>query len=53
MMSGERIIEVSTFGGKVLVTFADGHLALLEDAQIRRLAVRLKALIPLPAELRG
>ena len=52
-MSEEKIIEVSTFGGRVLVTFADGKMALLEDTQIRRLAVQLKALIPLPAELRG
>jgi hypothetical protein len=53
-MSGEtRIIKVSTFGAKVLVAFADGKMAFLEHAQIRRLAVRLKALILLPADLRG
>jgi hypothetical protein len=49
----DRIIEVSTFQGKVLVTFADGQMAFLEDAQIRRLAIRLRALIPLPVDLRG
>jgi hypothetical protein len=53
-MSDEtRIIEVSTFGAKVLVTFGDGKMAFLEDTQIRRLAVRLRALIPIPVDLRG
>jgi hypothetical protein len=53
MSDATRIIEVSTFGPKVLVTFADGKMAFLEHTQIRGLAIRLKALIPLPVDLRG
>jgi hypothetical protein len=37
-------------GGKVLVTFADGMMALLESRMIRRLAVEADALKPLPKE---
>jgi hypothetical protein len=43
-----KIVEVSFFGGKVLVTFADGMLALLEPGMIRRLAVEADALKPTP-----
>jgi hypothetical protein len=45
-----KIVEVSFFGGKVLVTFADGMMALLEPGLIRRLAVEADALKPLPKE---
>jgi hypothetical protein len=53
MSDKTAIVEVSAFQGKVLVTFADGHLALLDATQIRKLAVRVKALIPLPVDLGG
>jgi hypothetical protein len=52
MSDATRIVEVSVFSGKVLVTFSDGKLAFLEGPQIRRLAVQLNALIPLPEDLR-
>jgi len=45
-----KIVEVSFFGGKILVTFADGMRALLEPGQIRQLAVESNALIPLPTD---
>ena len=49
-MDGEaKIVEVSFFGGKILVTFADG-MALLEPSQIRQLAVETNALTPLPTD---
>jgi hypothetical protein len=35
------------------VTFADGKMAILEHTLIRKFAVRLKALIPLPADIRS
>jgi hypothetical protein len=48
-MDGEaRIVEISFFGGKILVTFSDGMMALLEPGQIRQLAVESNALAPLP-----
>jgi hypothetical protein len=48
-MDGEaKIVEVSCFGGKILVTFSDGMMALLEPGQIRQLAVESNALAPLP-----
>jgi hypothetical protein len=43
-----KIVEVSFFGGKILVTFDDGMMALLEPGQIRHLAVESNALTPLP-----
>jgi hypothetical protein len=43
-----KIVEVSFFSGKVLVTFDDGMMALLEPGQIRQLAVESNALAPLP-----
>jgi hypothetical protein len=43
-----KIVEISFFGGKILVTFADGMMALLEAGQIRQLAVESNALAPLP-----
>jgi hypothetical protein len=46
-----KIVEVSFFGGKVLVTFADGMMALLEPGMIRRLAVEADALKTLPKEV--
>lgn len=48
-MDGEaKIVEVSFFGRKILVTFSDGMMALLELGQIRQLAVESNALAPLP-----
>jgi hypothetical protein len=48
-MDGEaKIVEVSFFSGKILVTFDDGMMALLEPGQIRQLAVESNALGPLP-----
>jgi hypothetical protein len=50
-MDGEaKIVEVSFFGGKILVTFADGMMALLEPDQIRQLAVKSNTLTPLPID---
>jgi hypothetical protein len=46
-----KIVEVSFFGGKILVTFADGMMALLEPRLIRRLAVEADVLKRLPKEL--
>jgi hypothetical protein len=43
-----KIVEVSCFGGKILVTFGDGMMALLEPSQIRQLAVDSDSLTPLP-----
>jgi hypothetical protein len=48
MEADTKIVEVSFFGGKVLVTFADGMMALLEPGMIRRLAVEADALKPTP-----
>ncbi len=45
-----NFVEVSSFGVKVLVTFADGMMALLEPGMIRRLAIEAEALKPLPEE---
>jgi len=45
-----KIVEVSFFGGKLLVTFRDGRVALLEPGQIRQLAVESNALTLLPTE---
>jgi hypothetical protein len=44
------ILEVSLFGGRILVTFSDGMLAFLKPGQIRHLAVEAHALMPLPIE---
>jgi hypothetical protein len=43
-MDDAKIVEVSFFGGKVLVTFEDGMMALLEPGLIRRLAMEADAL---------
>jgi hypothetical protein len=45
-----KIMEVSFFGGKILVTFANGMMAMLEPGQIRQLAVESNALTPLPTD---
>jgi hypothetical protein len=50
-MDDAKIVEVSFFGGKVLVTFADGMMALLEPGLICRLAVEAGSLQPLPKSL--
>jgi hypothetical protein len=50
MEDDAKIVEVSFFGGKVLVTFADGMMALLEPGMIRRLAVEADALKAAPKE---
>jgi hypothetical protein len=47
-MDDANFVEVSFLGGKVLVTFADGMMALLEPGLIRRLAVEAGSLKPLP-----
>jgi hypothetical protein len=50
-MDGEtKIVEVSFFSGKILVTFDDGMMALLEPGQVRQLAVESNALTPLPTD---
>jgi hypothetical protein len=50
-MDGDaKIVEVSFFSGKMLVTFADGMMALLEPGQIRQLAVESNALTRLPTD---
>jgi hypothetical protein len=43
-----KIVEVCFLGGKILVTFADRMMALLEPGQIRQLAIDSNALAPLP-----
>jgi len=45
-----KIVEVCSFGGKILVTFADGMMALLEPGQVRQLAIESNALTPLPTD---
>jgi hypothetical protein len=51
-MAGDtHIIEVAFFGGKVLVTFSDGMMALLEPGQIRHFAEQTEALKPIPKGL--
>jgi hypothetical protein len=45
-----NILEVSFLGGKILVTFMDGMIALLEPGQIRRLAVESNSLTPFPID---
>ena len=49
-MDETRIVEVTRMDGKVLVTFADGKIAILEDAQIRPFAVDPSELDPSPIE---
>ena len=43
-----KIVEASFFGGKLLVIFGDGQVALLEPGQIRQLAVESNSLTLLP-----
>ena len=45
-----KIVEMSFFGAKILVTFADGMMALLEPGQIRQLAVESNTLTPVPKD---
>jgi hypothetical protein len=45
------ILEVAFFSGRVLVTFADGMMALFEPGQIRQFAEHLEALKPIPKGL--
>jgi hypothetical protein len=45
------IVEVAFFSGKVLVTFNDGMMALLEPSQIRLLAIEADVLRPVPKGL--
>jgi hypothetical protein len=51
MDDDSRIVEVALFGGKVLVTFTDGMMALLEPSQIRHLANEADVLRPVPKGL--
>ena len=48
MDSSSKIVEVAFFSGRVLVTFADGMMALLEPEQIRHFAEQTEALKPAP-----
>jgi hypothetical protein len=48
MDNPSQIVEVAFFGGKVLVTFGDGMIALLEPSAVRRLAVEANALTSPP-----
>jgi hypothetical protein len=43
-----KIVEVTFFSGKVLVTFADGMMALLEPSRRRHFAEQTDALKPVP-----
>ena len=45
---GAKIVEVTRMASKVLVTFSDGKIAILEDAQIRLLAIDPSELDPSP-----
>ncbi len=51
MDDDSSIVEVAFFGGKVLVTFNDGMMALFEPGQIRRLATEANILNPVPKGL--
>jgi hypothetical protein len=47
MADKSTILEVAFFSGRVLVTFADGMMALIEPSQIRQCAEHLEALKPI------
>ena len=51
MADKSTILEVAFFSGRVLVTFADGMMALIEPSQIRQFAEHLEALKPIPKGL--
>jgi hypothetical protein len=51
MADKSNIEEVAYFSGRVLVTFADGMMALLEPSQIRQFAEQTEALQPVPKGL--
>jgi hypothetical protein len=51
MADKSTILEVAFFSGRVLVTFADGMMALIEPSQIRQFAEHLEALKPIPRGL--
>jgi hypothetical protein len=48
MPNKSKIEEVAFFSGRVLVTFADGMMALFEPSQIRQFAEQTEALKPIP-----
>jgi hypothetical protein len=50
MSDDATIVEVSFFSGKILVSFSDGMIALLDPGHIRRLAVETDTLMPEPLE---
>lgn len=50
MADKSKIEDVAFFGGRVLVTFADGMMALIEPSQIRHFAEQIEALQPIPKE---
>ena len=50
MVGEAKIVEVSFFGGKILVTFDDGMMTLLEPGQVRQLAIESNALSPVPTD---
>ena len=51
MADQSKIMEVAFFSGRVLVTFADGMMALFEPSQIRQFAEQTEALQPIPKGL--
>jgi len=51
MADKSTILEVAFFSGRVLVTFADGMMALFEPGQVRQFAEHLDALKPIPKGL--
>ena len=48
MSDNTKIVEVSLFGGRILVTFSDGMMAFLEAVQIHHLAVDAQTMMRLP-----
>ena len=51
MGDSSKIVEVAFFSGRVLVTFEDGMMALLEPSQVRHFAEQTEALRPIPKGL--
>jgi hypothetical protein len=48
MADKHKIDDVAFFGGRVLVTFADGMMALIEPRQIREFVEQIEAIQPVP-----
>jgi hypothetical protein len=49
-MDEAKVVEVTRMDGKVVVTFSDGKIAILDDATIRPFAVDPSTLDPSPLE---